>query len=213
MKLFTEEAAEALDRGQSLEVGAIKIACDPPVRIWGGYQDIVLDGETYVGVGNRALVTVTGGALGVAAEGSEIIVSRTDAPIQAMLAASGLWRAPVVIWRLIFDKGGRNLLDAKVHQRGRLDKIEDRAKAGGEASLALKVEGAARGQGRTTGRMRSDADQVLIRSSDGFYKAIAAFGERQLVWGGRRPRRSSQAMGGGGFIGRGDRDGLIDNLV
>lgn len=195
MKIYSAEGLAALDSGQSLDIGAIRIGSTPPLCVWGGYGVITIDGDEFHGLADRVLVTVTGGSLGVGAEPSEIKLSRSDPAVEAMLAAPDLWRAPVTIWRLLFDAGGRNLLDAKVHQRGRIDDAEDVDVPGGDTNLVLKVEGAARGLGRSLGRMRSDPDHRLVNALSGAMKHIGAFASKQLFWGGRRPVRAGGALG------------------
>lgn len=193
MKLVDAAVQAAWDRGESLEAGAVAIACDPPLRVWGGYGTLWLDGEAFVGLGDRALVRVTGGALGGAAEGAEVLLSPADPLVQPLVDAADVWRAPVVIWRLTFDGPGTTLLGASVHQRGRVDGLDDEV-IDGRAVLRVRVQGAAKGLGLSLGRMRTDADQRLIDGLDGGFKHIAAFAEKTLQWGGRKPQRARAAI-------------------
>jgi hypothetical protein len=68
----------------------------------------------------------------------------------------------------------------------------------GSATIELSIEGAARGLVRRGGRIRSDADQRLVSSTDGFYRVVSAAPKKTLYWGGKRPSVAGSAVGGGG---------------
>lgn len=206
MKTLAPAALAALEDGTAIVSGAVEIACDPIVRVWGGWHEITFDGRTFDPVGDRGLVQVTGGALGDAAQNITLTLSGIDPETLALLDADGLSGAPAVLWRLIFDQSGNTLLDFHVWARGRLDTIERDEEIGGTAAITAQLETAAKGLGRRGARMRSDADQRLIDPLDGFFKNVSYAGEKTLYWGGRRPARAGTALpgtggggGGGGF--------------
>ena len=207
MKPIAPAALAALDAGTAIVSGAVKIACIPPVRVWGGPHEITLGGETFLPVGDRGLVQVVGGALGDAAQNITLTLSGIDPETAALMDATGLAGAPTVLWRLIFDEAGASLLDAGVWARGRLDTIIREEEIGGTAKITAQMETAAKGLGRRGSRMRSDADQRLIDPSDGFFKNVSYAAEKTLYWGGRRPARAGSALpgtsGGGGGGGGG----------
>lgn len=208
MKVLSTAALAALQDGTAIVSGAVEIACDPIVRVWGGWHPLTFDGRTFDPIGDRGLVQVTGGALGDAAQNITLTLSGIDPETLALLDAEGLSGAPAVLWRLIFDQSGNTLLDLHVWARGRLDTIERDEEIGGEAAITAQLETAAKGLGRRGARMRSDADQRLIDPADGFFKNVSFAGEKQLYWGGRRPARAGSALpgsGGGGFEGGGPR--------
>jgi len=102
--------------------------------------------------------------------------------------------AAAVIWELIFDQAGANLLASNVVLRGRCDRMPRKDVVGGPAVLKLMIEGAARGLGRRSVRVRSDADQRLIDGTDGGFSRVSYAGEKQLNWGGKPPQRASSAL-------------------
>ena len=67
---------------------------------------------------------------------------------------------------------------------------------GGEAIIRLGIEGPARGLGRRSERMRSDADQRLIDPTANGFAAVAYAGDKAINWGGKPPQRSGSAFGG-----------------
>lgn len=204
MKTIAPAALAALEAGDAIVTGAVEIACTPPVRIWGGYRPITFDGRTFEGVGDRGLVQVTGGALGDAAQNIELVLSGIDPETLALLDTSDVKGASAVLWRLIFDLSGTQLLGFNVWARGRLDTLPREEEIGGTARITARLETAARGLGRRGARMRSDADQRLIDANDGFFKNVSYAGEKTLYWGGRRPARAGSALPGtGGGFGNG----------
>lgn len=207
MKIIAPAALDALQAGTAIVSGALEIACDPPVRVWGGYHNLTLEGQTFTGIGDRGIAQIAGGALGDAAQNITLTLSGIDPETLALLDAAEVSGAPAVLWRLIFDQSGTSLLDANVWARGRIDVLEREEQIGGTATITAQLETAARGLGRRGARMRSDADQRLIDPSDGFFKNVSFTGEKTLYWGGVRPARAGSALpgvggsdgGGGGF--------------
>lgn len=130
---------------------------------------------------------------------------RVDEQALKLLDAEEVQRAPTTLWRLIFSGDGKRMLDAHVYRRGKLDPVQVRDVIGGEAMLTTSIESAARGLGRKGGRMRTDADQRLIRSTDGFFRNVSYAAEKTLYWGGQKPATVGAAFGG---MGQGNGGGL-----
>lgn len=196
MKSFSTSAMAALESGEAITVGAVEIGSDPIIRVWGGLRPITFDDRTFDPVGDRGLVRVAGGALGSSAQNITLRLSGIEPEILALLDASEVQGAPTVLWRLIFDGAGQQLLDYHVWARGRLDTLPREEEIGGTAAIEGTLETAARGLGRRGSRMRSDADQRLIDPDDGFFKNVAYAAEKKLYWGGRRPSRAGSSVGG-----------------
>jgi len=173
-----------------------------PIRVWGGYGPITIDGQVYLGIGDRGLAQQSAGAIGGVAQGLVLTLSGIEPQLLELLDGDEIKSAAVVLRRLIFASDGKTLLDAHVFDRGRIDTVETDETIGQTATIRASVESAARGLGRAGARQRSDSDQRLINSSDGYFKQAAYAGEKMLYWGGRRPSRSGGAVGGGGgFVG------------
>lgn len=198
MKTLSPAALAALEAGDAIVSGALEIACDPVLRVWGGWGPLTLDGRNFEPIGDRGLAQVMGGALGDAAQDITLTLSGIEPAILELLEADGLSGAPAVLWRLIFDSSGNTLLGYDVWARGRLDTLDTDEDIGGTASIVSKLETAAKGLGRRGSRMRSDADQRLIDPTDGFFKNVSYAGEKTLYWGGRRPARAGSALPGTG---------------
>lgn len=197
MKLFSEEALSALAAGEAVVSGAVRIGTAPNlIRFWGGYGVMVIDGEAYLGVGDRGLVAASEGALGGADVGAEVTLSRVDPDVMAQVDLKALRGQPVVLYRLVFNSTGARLLHAAVYLRGRIDRAQVTEKVGDASVITLGVEGAARGLGRRSERMRTDADQRLIKPDDGGFRHIAYAGDKAIYFGGQKPQRAGSALGG-----------------
>lgn len=203
MKIFSDEATAAILKGGAVTSGAVDIMVTPPIRVWGGYGELEIDGNVYDGIGAAGLASVSGGALGGAEQNVTLELSGVEPEVIAMFDASTLRRVTTVIRRLIFDSSGTMLLHAEVFTRGTLDQVPIEETPGGTSTIKAMVETAARGLGRRGGRMRTDADQRLIKGDDGGFRSIAYAGQKNLYWGGKRPATAANALGGSGGYGGG----------
>lgn len=195
MKDFGDAARMAIQENRALSVGAIRIDTQPdPLRVWGGYGDLEIDGETYVGIGDNGLVSVTSAALGGAEQNITLEMSGVDPEVLALYDMTSLRRAAVICYRLVFDSSGQTLLAAPVYSRGRLDQAPKEETAGGTATVRAMVETAARGLGRGGGRMRSLADQSLVDPADDGMKSVSYAGQTTIYFGGKVPSTVAQTI-------------------
>lgn len=201
MKTIAPDAMIAIEAGEAIVTGAAKITprdAGTPICVWGGHGTLEIGDDTYKGLGDRAFAQQTVGAVGGVAQGLTLGLSGVEPAALAFLDADEVKTASVVIHRLIFAADGKTLLDAHVFDRGRVDTVDTDEVIGGDASIQVAVESTARGLGKSGARMRSDPDQRLINANDGYFKFTAYAGEKMLYWGGRKPTRTADAVGGGG---------------
>lgn len=200
MKSFSAEAIAALKSGKVISVGAVYLGTATPVRLWGGHGPMVIDGQAFVGIGDAGLIEASGGALGGNAQGAQLTLSKVDPDVIARVDLGALRGVPVILWRLLFNGSGSQLLHASVFLRGRVDRASSNEIPGGTASLIIGVEGAARGLGRRLERMRTDADQRLIDPNDGSFRRVSYAGQKLVSWGGKPPERAGAAFGGQTYV-------------
>ena len=201
MKIFSQAAQDALKSGQVIVSGAVRFVAAEPFGYWGGHGAIAIDGFAFKGLGDRGLVSVSGGTLGGREQGAELRLSGVDPDVVGQFNLRSLRGMPVVIWRLIFNGSGAELLHAAVFLRGRVDRADLDETPGGTAAIVIGIEGAARGLGRRSERMRTDADQRLIAPNDGAFRRIAYAGEKTIHWGGKPPVRAGTAVAGNTYGG------------
>lgn len=196
MKYYPQAALDALNSNSANVQGALELSTPTPFRVWTGFGDLVLSGNSFTGIGDNGLASVTGGALGTAEMGSTVSLSGVDPDALALVDLTGLRGVGFILYRLIFDATGVTLLSTNVHQRGRVDRLTRRDVPGGTSTIELGLEGAVRGQGRRRSRTRSDPDQRLISGTDSGFSRCAYAGEIRLVWGGTPPARAMGSVGG-----------------
>lgn len=202
MKSYSDAAMAEIIAGTAITSGAVEILCDPPVRVWGGYGTLTIDGEPYLGIGDRGIAQVSSSSIGKADQNITLTLSGIEPDTLELYDATEVADAPVTLWRLIFKGDGKTFLDAEVFTRGRLDELPGEEEIGGPATINAMIETAARGLGRRGGRMRTDADQRLVNPTDGFFKHVSYAGEKTLYWGGMKPATAAGALGGsvGGVV-------------
>lgn len=202
MKFFSAAEMAAIEAGTAITAAAVDIACDPPARFWTGYGTLPIGGADYVGLGSMALVKGTSAALGSADQNITLSASGIDPEALVLLSREDVRGAAVTIHRLLFSGDGRTMLGAHVFKRGRVDQVQTEEAVGGAAEIRVLVETAARGLGRSGQRMRTDADQRLVKPTDGFFRKVAYISEIQLAWGGKKPETAEKALGGiAGIVG------------
>lgn len=194
MKSIAPAALAALDRGDAIVSGAAEILGDEPLRLWSGYGQITLGGNVFEPLGDRRVAIATGAMIGGTAQNLSLTLSGVEPALLPLLDAAEVREAPVVVWSLIFDSSGTIMLDAFVSRRGRVDRLPVRETSGGSATITVEVEGPGRGLGRRTGRLRSDADQRLIKATDGSMRLISYAAEKTLYWGGQKATRAGSAL-------------------
>lgn len=215
MKIYSSAALDALADGSAIVSGAVFIDLTPAFRVWGGYGNLTIGGETFLGIGDRGLVSTSGGQLGTSEQGAELTLSGVDPDVLALIDAPSLRGVSVVLWELVFDGSGANLLASNVSMRGSIDRAPREDTPGGAAVLRVMVEGAVRGLGRRGARMRTDADQRLFLGTDGGLKRVSYAGQKQLMLGGKPPAKAADAIGGisGGAGGPGSRFRDYDRMI
>ncbi|WP_311269746.1 hypothetical protein [Sphingobium sp. WCS2017Hpa-17] len=186
MKVYPAPALAALASGSAIVSGALAIYATDPAFIWGGTGTLVIDGETYLGIDDRAIGQITGGGIGGSQQSVEITLSGVDPEALELLNEAGLQQAPAKLYRIIADGSGRTILDCRIYKRGRLDKVEVIEEIGGLAKVSISIETAARGAGRSGKRMRSDADQRMIDPLDGFFKHTSYAASKVIYNGGKK---------------------------
>jgi phosphatidylethanolamine-binding protein (PEBP) family uncharacterized protein len=174
-----------------VEQGTYVAGQGDPIRLWGGYGDADLPSDagtsTFKGIGDRGLGQQISAAIGGTAQNLTLTLSGIEPAALALLDPSEVKGASAVVRILFFDSAGKTLLGAYVYTRGRVDELKTSEVVGGAASIQLAIEGAARGLGRNGARLRSDADQRLVSSTDGFYRVVSAAPKKTLYWGGKKP--------------------------
>lgn len=207
-KFYIEDTPTADNSGGlsiRVERGVYVSGSGTTIRLWGGYGDADLPSDegtsTFHGIGDRSLGKQINASIGGTAQNLTLTLSGIEPAALEVLDPDEVKGAAAVVRILIYDSAGKTLLGAYVYTRGRVDELRTSEVVGGPASIQLAIEGAARGLGRKGARRRSDADQRLVSSTDGFYRVVSAAPKKTLYWGGKKPSTAGGALGGGGSTG------------
>lgn len=187
MKTLPTEALDALDGRELVQAGAVKFVFpDSTLRMWSGYGDLTINGETYEGAGDKALIAPTSSSVGGANDGLSINVSGLDPVTAQLVEDTDYHQKPVTTYRLVFASDRKTLLGSAVYLRGRVDSIVVSETIGGDASLQVQVEGPRRDMNRRGSRIRSDTDQrALGGSGDAGLKHVGIAQRKTLSWGNK----------------------------
>lgn len=197
MKTIDATALAALAAGTAVVTGAVSFATSPAAHVWGGFGNIAIGGDTYVGIGDAGTVIPVSFEVGGVESGVKLRLSGITDEVIALLAAEDLRGVAVVVRRLIFDAAGTTMHDSSVYFRGRCDEVSLQDVPGGESVATFDIEGSARGLNRSGARFASDNDQKLISATDNSFEAIATSPTKTLYWMGEGPKRAGQAVNGG----------------
>lgn len=217
MKTYSTACQAELDAGTARRAGALKVDSSPtPFRYWGGNGQATLGGEVYDGLGANLMAAVFAGQLGSTETGGTVTLSGVDPDVLAGVDLTAARGCDCVVWELIFDASGRTLLHSEPALLGTADQLQMQDQPGGTSALVLTVLGASAALGKKSGRMATDADQRLIKATDGSLSRISYAGMITLYWGGQRPSQASAALpgvagalGAGGVLGRLGRNGPL----
>lgn len=197
MKTINATALLELAAGQSAVTGGVSFMTSPAAHVWGGFGNIVIDGTTYVGIGDAGTVVPVSFEMGGVESGVSLRLSGITDEVLALLAEEDLRGVAVVVRRLFFDQTGTTLRDYSVFFRGRCDGVVLKDVIGGESEAVFEVEGSARGLNRSGARVANLADQKLVSATDTSFERIATAPNLTLYWMNEGPRRASQAVNGG----------------
>ena len=190
MKTLSTDAANALAGRRVIQAGALRLALPTVRRFWSGVGTLSISGEDFLGVSARALVSPMSTQIGGVSNGVTITLGGLTPEVAASIENEDYHQASAILWRLIFDENGVNLIQAAVMLRGRLDEVTIRETVGGEASIDFALENSGRDLSRRNSAMRSDSMQRIIGgSSDGSFKHVSTAAEQTLYWG-KRPTSS-----------------------
>lgn len=196
MKQWNDAAQAAIEAGNAVSHGAVYVGTSPdPGAYWGGFGDITLPDEvTYVGIGDRGLITAASGQLGTASQPITLTLSAVEPAVAALFTESGLRGAEVRIWRLVCDTAGR-FLDAQLFSQGEVDTLSRDLAEDGTFTITIQVETASRSNSRSGGRLAAGADQHLVDDTDTCLDAVSSAAQVTLYWGGKKPATAISALG------------------
>lgn len=159
------------------------VALDFPsgvVRLNGSTVDVVISGNTFLGIGSL-------GAIGVIEEGAEaraygLTVSLSGVPRDSVaLALTQEYQGrPATVWELQLDANGLPIGTPPVVFRGRMDQMS--VTLGEMAAVAIRLENRLADWERARVRRYTDEDQKRFFSTDKGFEFVTATVDKSIVW-------------------------------
>lgn len=159
------------------------VALDFPsgvVRLNGSTVDVVISGNTFLGIGSL-------GAIGVIEEGAEtraygLTVSLSGIPRDSVaLALTQEYQGrPATVWELQLDANGLPIGTPPVVFRGRMDQMS--VTLGDMAAVAIRLENRLADWERPRVRRYTDEEQKRLFPTDKGFEFITATVDKNIVW-------------------------------
>lgn len=198
MKQLPPEAVAQLEGREPIIGGAarLRLADDDRRCFFSGVGTIDIEGDTFKGVANRALITPISSRIGGASDSVVVTLSHLDPDVAASVESVNYYQKPMTIWRIIFAPDTFTVLGTPAFLRGRLDHVVVREVVGGLAALDFHIEGPRKDMDRAGGRIRSNADQrVLGGDLDAGLKWVSTVARKTLRWG-QKQSTAGTSIGG-----------------
>ena len=185
MRSLSPEVLNLLDQGRVVIRGMIRFDFSQTYGFWTGNADWLYNGVTYV-PGGIINVSTLPAQMGFESQGLEL--SLASAPsngltpeILATIETEIYHQKPVTISDAFFHPDTNALLFVEPLYRGYVDTIEH--EMGSNGHLTMRCESRAVDNGKTGYRVRSNADQQLIKPDDNFFQYVESAQKEEVYWG------------------------------
>lgn len=190
MRTFNASVQADLDAGNTVVFTMLKLELGSGnYGLWSGQDDIFYDGVNYVGAGSLLQIAALPATTDGSARAIDVTLSSLANPDWTPDILSSFYdeaynQKPAEISTAYYDPNTHTLIAVEREFVGRIDGAPFNQKAGGPATLKLRLESRERDFSRIGYRRRNPNDQALIDAADtGLAHAIATGEDRKLVWG------------------------------
>ena len=151
------------------------------LNLWSGYGSLVVDGDTYTGVGEMGNISPIQEAESVKATGLKYSLSSIDSGVIGTALLEDYQDRPVTTWMGFMDGDG-TFLDRVIVFQGRMDTMNIQEK-GDTSDLALSAENVLITLERANERRFTSEDQKIDFPADLGFDQVNALQEREITWG------------------------------
>ena len=151
-------------------------------RLWSGYGDKLLGGNTFNGVGNLLGVTSVEEIDEIKAISMTLSLSGIPSSSLALALADSRQGKTATVWFAFLDSDNAIISDEFILFRGRTDvpTINEGADA---AIFSLSVENHLIELDRASNIKYTNEDQLLVDGTDVFFEFVASLQEKDIIWG------------------------------
>jgi len=153
-----------------------------PVRVWTGYGNFVLDGDTYAGVGTFGNISPISESTGVRANGIELSLSGIPAEVVSLVLSEPYRGRPVSLKMAVLDASLAVIADAVEVFAGRIDTMS--LNDSGETSVVtIAAESRLIDLERPRETRYTDEEQQRLFPGDLGLEYVAGLQDKELPWG------------------------------
>lgn len=168
-----------------------------PSGIWNDTYPLAYESVTYAPLGGNMQFDAIPGSIGLSSDRVQVTVTHLLPAITIVIAEEQWSQRPCTLLLAIMDEAG-NVQHVMPRFAGFLDEVELSDADGDLIKLTMTIESNNRELNRSSGRVRSDADQRRVLSTDGFFKHVAtANSDTNIYWGRKGPQQPKKQ----GFFG------------
>lgn len=156
--------------------------------LWNGTYPVEVDSVTYAPTAGNMVLDALDASSALDADQLKITVSGLQSAVTSILDGVAWHQRPVTVYLAFLSDAGA-IIHSVARFSGFLDSIAIQDSKDGLATIEALIESNNRELNRSSGRVRSDADQRGVSSGDGFFKyATAANTDTQIAWGRKGPQ-------------------------
>jgi hypothetical protein len=151
------------------------------IRLAAAPFDIIIGGETYLGLGQ--LVSVSGVQEAVELRSYGLTAQLSGIPRDAVaLALTEAYRnRPAQLWEVVFDPATwQPVADPILMFRGRMDQML--VEVGGTCTVSVQLESRLRDWERAAGVLATHEEQQLRHAGDDFFAFVSDTAQRNIIW-------------------------------
>lgn len=183
------EVADILNAGRFSLRWMIRIDLDAGAEgLWTGTYPVTLDAVTYAAMAGNMTLDPVDASSDLDADQLRVTLTGLQSAVTSVLDGVAWHQRPATVY-LAFLDGAEAVVHAMPCFSGFLDVLTIQDSADGLATIEAVIESNNRELNRSSGRVRSDADQRTVDADDGFFKyAAAANTDVEIAWGRGGPQ-------------------------
>jgi hypothetical protein len=155
-----------------------------PVRLWGGYGNLVIDGDTYTGAATLLNISAISETSEVQANGITVTLSGIDNSLISAALSEAYQGRELKVYFGVLNDAGAIIDDPYIAFKGRMDvmTIDEGAES---STMSVTAESRLIDLDVTRERRYTDADQKIDFPDDKGLEFIADIQDKEIIWGGR----------------------------
>ena len=167
------------------------------VRLWTGYDDLLINGETYTGAGTLISVSDIEDNMDVASSNASFVLSGMDETVLNLALSEDVQNRKITLFMGYLSGGANESAGEIVLFSGRMTNLTINDDPQG-MSIAVNAENRLVDLNRPCNLRYTLASQQIINSADTGFKYVMAIQDKEIDWGRPSNTDTSENAGGGG---------------